>query len=156
MEEMKTLTGVCVDKIKVVPKDFLDNYRCSKEYLIFLWTSKNNYEEIHVFVDENTDRFILPGKLEIGCMLLIANCYHKHTNVWKVEASEKCPLRAIVIRETIWNNSILKDNINGSPRKFEVDTDSSTRDAPGSILPIGDEKDEFISGQFQNIFKHLL
>jgi len=147
--DMRTLTGVCAEKIKVVPKDFLDNYRPSKEYLIFLWTSKNNCEEIHVFVDDNTDKFILPGQLEIGAMLMIENCHHKHGNYWEVMATQQNPLTAIVVRENDWNNGIYQDNVQGSPRKFQVDTETSTRHAPESILPVGDGKKDFLSGQFQ-------
>ena len=149
MRDMKTLYGVNIDKIKIVPKDFLDAYRPSKEYLIFLWTSKDSFEEIHLFVDDNVDRFILPGQMEIGAMLVIKNCRHKHSNYWEVFATHIEPLELNVIRSNDWNDGIFQDTVRGSSRKFQVDTAVSTRDAPDSILPLGDEKNEFLSGPFR-------
>ena len=143
---MKTAFGVNIDKIKIVPKDSADLYRRSKEFLILLWTSKDTYEEIHIFVDDALDKFILPGNLEQGTLLVIGNCRWKHSNYWEVHPTESDPLVCLVIRPTDWNNGIYQDLVNGHERKFQIDLDSSTRDAANVVIKSDDLKKNLITG----------
>ena len=146
---MITLFGVNIKKIKIIPKDYKDQYRSSIEFLIELWTSKDSYQEVHIFVDINADKFLLPGNLEMGTLLIIHNCLHKHQNVYEVFATHENPLELFVIRPTVWNGGIYEDLIEGHDRRFEVDTDVSSQHAPKAY--VSPERGDVISGNFQNI-----